>query len=135
MPDEPFKNHQADERLAQTDTIAKKGTVVLPRDFQEGSVAFTLIAVEIFPNARFGALPVARAKFTPLEILRQRLRVDIEWGILANVAFYRSQYCIGDIFTVCPVLLVPFLKNANGLPSDLDVEFDILGDAGLSKIG
>lgn len=65
----------------------------------------------------------------------ESLGVDIEGHVLGNVALADLQDLRRHVLRQVPVLLVPLLENGHGAARDLDVEFDILGQAGEGEVG
>ena len=70
-----------------------------------------------------GRLLMASAVFV------QRLGVDLERRVLADVPLDDAQDLGRDVLGVVPVLLVPLLQDADRPAADLDVQLDVLGQA------
>ena len=97
--------------------------------FQEAAIAVLLIAGQDGVNARVALLPLAGALLMAEEILLQGTSVDVERQAFVDMAFECPQDVRGDIFGLLPVLLIPFLKDGHRAAGDLDVQFDIVGEA------
>ena len=65
----------------------------------------------------------------------QRLDPNLEWAVFAGVAFERSEQIRCDILRFIPVTFIPFLKQADIRAAYLDIEFDVVGEAGVGKVG
>ena len=135
MHDQAFDQHQADIGLAEADTIAKKGTSIAIGPLQQGVVALALIRREDLVDRGVIALPLGGGQFVALEELKQGLRVDIEGCVVLNVALDDLQHIRGHVFGVVPVLVEPLLQDRNLAAGDLDIQLDVLSQAGVREVG
>jgi len=131
--DKPLDEHQADVSLAEADGIAEEGTTEAAADVEQVAVARSLVAVENRPHARAavvrpGLFPLLTGHGVAAEQFVQGLGVALEGRGLADVALDRLQDLRRDVFGLFPVSLKPVLQDGHFV-ADLDVEFDVLGDA------
>ena len=85
VQDEPLDQHQADERLAEADAVAEERAAVLARDLHQRPVGLLLVAVELREHLRLRLVPLAGGDLVAAEELVERLRVDLERRVLADV--------------------------------------------------
>ena len=129
MDDEPLDEHEADERLAETDTIAQEGAAVLAGNLQEGLVALFLILIELGNIRESRLLPLARGQLVTLEELLERLGVDIEGRVLASVPLDDSRIS-GVTSSASSQWRSYHSCRTLDLAADLDVQFDVLVSPG-----
>ena len=130
VQDEPLDQHQAHERLAETDAIAEERAAVLARDLHERPVGLLLIAVDAREHLRAGLVPLGRGQLVATEELLQRLRVDVERRVQARVPRDGLDDRVGHFGRLVPVRLEPLLELSDFARAlDLDVELDVLREA------
>ena len=133
--DKPLDQHQADERLAKPDAVAQEGTAVLRRDLQQGVVPLLLVAVQDGVHLRLRLFPFGNGHFVTAEELLERPRIDLERRVLADVPLKDPQDFWSDVLGVAPVSFVPLLEGGDWAAGNLNVEFDVLGQAGEREVG
>ena len=130
VQDEALDQHQPDEGLAETDAVAEECAAVLARDLHQRPVGLLLVAVELREHLRAGLVPLGRGQLVAAEELLQRLRVDVERRVEARVALDGLDDRVGDVRRLVPVRLEPLLELGDlARALDLDVQFDVLGQA------
>ena len=127
--------HQSNESLAETHAVAKEGTAVSPGDLHERPIRLLLVAIQLVEHLRSGLVPLGRGELVTPEELLQGLGVDIEGRIEARVACNRLDDGIVDLAGELPVRLEPLLKRRDLASTlDLDVQLDVLGQAGPGEV-
>ncbi len=104
-------------------------------DFQQAVKAVLLVTVEDVIDARLVGEPLPVAHLLPPVPLEKRLGIDLEGRVLADVPLDDAEDFRGDILGGVPVLLVPLLQDGDGTAGDLDVQLDVLGQAGQREVG
>ena len=110
VQDQPLDEHQPDEGLAQTNAVAEERAAVLAGDLHQRPVGLLLIAIELREHCGAGLVPLASGDLVSTEELVERLRVNLERRVLANVALDDVEDLSGDVLARVPVLLEPLLE-------------------------
>jgi len=129
-----LNQHQADKGLTQANTVAEERAAVLGGDLHQGVVALFLVVVQNGIHFRLGLLPFRYRHFVAAEELLKRPCIDLKRHVLTNMAFKNFQDVRSYVFRFLPVLFVPLLDHTHRLTGDLDVEFDVFGQAGNRKV-
>jgi hypothetical protein len=131
--DEPINQHEADEGLAEADSVAQESTTVRARDLQERVVAFLLVLIEYLIHPRDLLLPLGDCELVALEELQQGFGVDFERRILTDLALDDAGDRGRDVLRLLPVVFEPLLKGFDLAP-DLDVQLDVAGQSGFCEV-
>ena len=136
LEDESFDQHETDVRLAQADPVAKERSAESSTDVEQRPVGVVLVAVQFREHLRGVLFPDGCGLVMPFEEFPQCSGVDVEGGECLVVPLHDLEYRVGDVGGVVPVLLVPALELGHLRTAfELDVEFDVLGEAWPREIG
>jgi hypothetical protein len=133
--DQVLQQHQADEGLAQADAVTQEGAAVAVGDLQQLVEAVLLVLIEDSVDARLVREPLLIGQLLAAVQFVQRLGVDLEGCVIASVALDDAEDFRCDVLGGVPVILVPLLQDGDGPAGDLDIQLDVLGEAGEGEVG
>ncbi len=134
MHDQALDQHQTDEGFAKADAIAQESPVVAAGALEHRVITLALIGGEDGVDRGFIPLPLGRGELMATKELVQRLGVDLERRIVLNLALDDAEDVRRHVLPCFPMLLVPLLKYRNRGAGDLDVQLNVLGQAGVSEV-
>jgi hypothetical protein len=130
-----LNEHQANEGLAETDTVAKKRPTVLPRDLHQRPVRLLLVTVDPGEHPRASFVPLGCGQLVSAEELLERFRVNIERRVGAGMALNKPEDVVRHILRVIPVVFEPLLQLGDFAAAlHLDVELYVLREARTGEV-
>ena len=132
---QPFNEHQADKRFTETDPVTKQCSTVLAGDLHHRPVRLLLISVK--PAEHLGPVlfPVADRWLLVDKQLVQRAGVDVERGVLVDVASHRGHERLFHVNCIAPVPLVPRLELGDFAAAlKFDIQLYVLVQAWNSEV-
>ena len=135
MNDESFDQHQSGKSLAQANAVAEKGEPIRLGNAEQVSVGVLLVAIEFWKQLGLCAVPDVGRECLTVKQFVQRLDPDFVGRSQDSVFLDDLEHVRADVLSLFPVTFVPLLQQTDIRAADLNIQFDVVGQARDGEVG